>query len=317
MHFFYVICLVFQYGNYEYETISDSEVKVNGFVNEVANVIIPDTLINNNIQYTVRELDTSCFESKATITSIVIPASIKRIKNRAFYKSTSVSSLTFEKNSCLTYIGRSAFDFCSKLTSVELPETVEEIHEWTFSSTAVTNWKLPKSLKYIASGAFAYHLVQSFSVDPDNPIVSASDTCLYTENQKILVQTVDKADIDVLDTVEIIYDCAFSASVKNIHIPYMLRKLSIRAFERSKSLELVTYCGVNPFNEVSYMPSGFKGPIISASFVEYQKAFGFDLDTSSNNCPINARLSFRGQTDKRLKNSGPSILLMCTLLGIN
>lgn len=99
--------------------------------------VIPEFVNAGGITYTVTEIDEGGFEKESTITEIQFPQTLKKIRDSAFF-------------------------FCP-LTSIILPEGLEEIGAWAFCMTgAKTRWKvsvineiyLPSSVKTIGSYCF-------------------------------------------------------------------------------------------------------------------------------------------------------------------
>ena len=67
-----------------------------------------------------------------TVTAVTIPASVKEIKDHAFYN-TKLKEITFEEGSQLETIGEEAFGFCD-LKTITLPATLESIGAKAFES---------------------------------------------------------------------------------------------------------------------------------------------------------------------------------------
>jgi len=107
-------------------------------------VILPDGLL---------EICESAFEACASLTSIEIPASIKRIGEYAFYDCGSLEMVILPDG--LLEICESAFEACASLTSIEIPESVEEIGDHAFSDSGLQSVELPSGLTSIPWGAFS------------------------------------------------------------------------------------------------------------------------------------------------------------------
>ena len=87
------------------------------------------------------------------IKSIVLPESLKYIRNGAFYGCSSLTSVKIPES--VTSIEGSAFYGCSSLTSVTIPESVTSIGGYAFSGcSSLTSVTIPESVTSIRSGAF-------------------------------------------------------------------------------------------------------------------------------------------------------------------
>ena len=158
----------------------------------VENLILPNTLITigEEMFYQSSSLATVTFENGSqlktigggsyssgafsdctALTSIEIPASVETIEAAAFKDCSSLATVTFENGSQLKTIGGGnshsyyygAFSYCSSLTSIEIPASVETIKASAFkgcSSLATVTFENGSQLKtieggYPSSGTFA------------------------------------------------------------------------------------------------------------------------------------------------------------------
>jgi len=69
-----------------------------------------------------------------SLTSIMIPDSVKTIGSNAFHSCSALKTVTFGENSQLTSIGSWAFRYCESLTSIEIPKSVTTIGNYAFYS---------------------------------------------------------------------------------------------------------------------------------------------------------------------------------------
>lgn len=79
-------------------------------------VVIPSSIVYNGTTYTVNELYMSAFDGNTAITSVVVPNTVTKINNYAFYGCSALKSIDF---------GTGAFDFkneliegCTSLTDI-------------------------------------------------------------------------------------------------------------------------------------------------------------------------------------------------------
>ena len=112
----------------------------------VVNVIIPEGFTNISGAFFGCDTLTSiilpngitnigdAFSGCSKLESITIPDSVTNISNQAFYRCTSLTSVTFGENSALTSIGHSAFLQCTSLTNITLPNSVSEIAAEAFEN---------------------------------------------------------------------------------------------------------------------------------------------------------------------------------------
>ena len=147
----------------------------------VKNIILPNTLITIGeevfyqsklksilIPAHVTTIDTSAFSDCTALTSVEIPASVETIEAAAFRNCSSLLSVTFEKGSLLKTIGGQgllnydtesygAFSYCTALTFIEIPASVETIEASAFggcSSLSSIIFEDGALLKTIGGNAF-------------------------------------------------------------------------------------------------------------------------------------------------------------------
>lgn len=91
--------------------------------------------------------------NSATFYKVVLPAGLKVIDDNAFLHAR-VAEVEFA-GSGLLEVGESAFENCTNLSVIVLPETVVAIGVDAFKNTALTEIDIPDSVISIGSGAFA------------------------------------------------------------------------------------------------------------------------------------------------------------------
>ncbi|MBP5477006.1 MAG: leucine-rich repeat protein, partial [Paludibacteraceae bacterium] len=97
---------------------------------ELTKALIPETVEDKDITYTVTAIGDHAFSGCAKLTSVVIPGSVTSIGTEAFYECSQLACVTFGNG--INTIGVGAFKGCGSVTAVELPESVTEIGEYAF-----------------------------------------------------------------------------------------------------------------------------------------------------------------------------------------
>ncbi len=112
-------------------------------------------------------------------TSVKIPSTVKRIEDGAFENCTSLTSVIFEENSQLEYIGARAFAGCTALTSIVLPNSLQWIGTEAFAGTALTTVTLYANVNFIGDAAFGnIESLTSINV-VNNPLFCSIEGNLY------------------------------------------------------------------------------------------------------------------------------------------
>jgi hypothetical protein len=114
----------------KYEVISPTSVMVQDNRNFSGAAIIPSSVTNVSITYSVDSIAISAFLNNSTLTSVIIPNSVKGIGFQAFRSCTNLSSVSLP-NSLIT-IGDGAFHLCTNLKSINLPNSVKTIGRGAF-----------------------------------------------------------------------------------------------------------------------------------------------------------------------------------------
>ena len=140
----------------------------------VEHLILPNTLITIGeemfyqsklktvvIPANATTIGNSAFEQCASLISIDIPANVETIGTAVFWGCSSLTTVTFEKGSQLKTIGGGsssyygAFSYCTALTSIEIPASVETIGASAFkgcSKLATVTFEKESQLKTIGGG---------------------------------------------------------------------------------------------------------------------------------------------------------------------
>lgn len=146
---------------------------------DTANVVIPDTLTINGVQYKVttiaanafkgntkiktiklgkyiKQIDSNAFSNCKNLTKVTISDSVTKIGKKAFYNCKKLTTVSLSGKSKLTEIGDSAFYNCSKLKKITIPAKVKKIGAKAFYNCKSLKTITIKStvLKKVGSKAF-------------------------------------------------------------------------------------------------------------------------------------------------------------------
>lgn len=112
-----------------------------------------DTVTSVVLPNTIKSIEYQAFYQCKNLMEIVIPGSVKTIGNEAFDWCENLLSVTF--SSGITSIGNYAFANCKNLKSVVLPSTVTSIGEYAFlNCTNIASVTMSNGVKTIGNSAF-------------------------------------------------------------------------------------------------------------------------------------------------------------------
>ena len=129
--------------------------------NYSGDIVIPETVVYNNVTYTVTSIGIGAFYNATGLTSVSIPNTVTAIKSAnscgTFFGCTSLTSIIIP--SSVTTIGDYAFGKCTGLTSIVIPNSVTSIEGsslgGTFSGcTGLTSVIIGNSVESIGERAF-------------------------------------------------------------------------------------------------------------------------------------------------------------------
>lgn len=203
-----------------YYMITDTEAKtVIISYNEDANsnrikyagdIVIPEKVKVNGIEYTVEGYSLSTFQECTELISIELPESIHSISKQSFEGCTNLKSIKIP--SSVTSIGMRAFHLCSSLNNVKLPDGLKILDAGAFQGcsslqeitipegittidlmtfcdcTSLTNVTFPNTLQVIGQSSFqnCQSLINLYIPDSVTTIeLFAFNTCLNLETVEI------------------------------------------------------------------------------------------------------------------------------------
>ena len=121
-------------------------------------VTIPESVHYNGNTYHVEHISMNAFNSCSQITSVMLPESVYMIDESAFYGCRNLKSVRLPKKAVHDYtffIGYAAFENCTSLTEISLPESLKELPGFAFNNCyKLQSVTLPSTLTTIGGGAF-------------------------------------------------------------------------------------------------------------------------------------------------------------------
>ena len=234
----------------------------------VENLILPNTLITIGeemfyqsklktvvIPANATTIGNSAFEQCASLISIDIPASVETIEAAAFKGCSSLATVTFENGSQLKTIGGDssyygAFSYCTALTSIEIPASVETIEAAAFkgcSSLATVTFENGSQLKtieggYPSSGTFADCTALTSIEIPAS--VETIEAAAFKGCSSLATVTFEKgSQLKTIGGGGSSYYGAFSdcTALTSIEIPASVETIKASAFKGCSSLATVTF----------------------------------------------------------------------------
>lgn len=242
----------FQVGNFHYWT-NDTGVSVAGGYGISGDLVIPEKVTYNGVEYTVTGIWSSGFRS-SSITSVVIPGTIKTIEKEAFSYCHELKTVTIAEG--VPVIGSQMFAYCENLVSVNIPKSVTAIGDYAFMSCkSLPAAPIGKSVTTIGRSAFSGCSALA-SVDIPEGVTSIGESAfssctslksIVIPNSVTTVGTASFSGCTGLESVvlgdglaTIAYKCFENcASLVNLTIGKNVSKLGTESFIGCSALETV------------------------------------------------------------------------------
>ena len=260
----------------EEETLTAEVIKnPNGYR---GNIIIPETIVFNEVTYRVTSVGKQAFGNCFSLTSVVIPNSVTSIGRDAFWGCDSLKSIVISNG--VTSIGEAAFMECDSLNSIVIPNSVISIEDNAFSGcSSLTSIVIPESVTSIGDDAFyGCSSLTSMVVAEGNTVYDSREQCnaiIHTATNTLISGCQSTI---IPDSVTSIGESAFShcssltsvvigngvtsigrrafcaCPLTSINIPNSVTSIGESAFEYCRSLtSIVIPDGVTSIGEAAFM----------------------------------------------------------------
>ena len=249
----------------EEETLTAEVIKnPNGYR---GNIIIPETIVFNEVTYRVTSVGKQAFGNCFSLTSVVIPNSVTSIGRDAFWGCDSLKSIVISNG--VTSIGEAAFMGCDSLKSIVIPNSVISIEDNAFKAcVSLKSIVIPESVTSIGEQVFwGCDSLTSIIVAEGNTMYDSRNQCnaiIETATNKLISvckktiipdgvtsigsvfsQCDSLTSITIPDSVTSIEEEAFLSCValKSVVIGNGVTSIGAAAFMGCDSLKSITFNG--------------------------------------------------------------------------
>lgn len=235
--------LTFSSTNFNFETISDDEVKITSMTNtgkSLTTVAVPNVVTVGSTTYKVAEIADGAFKMNDAMTTCDMGSCsyLKKIGDEAFMN-TRVNTVKVKA----TVIGTRAF-YGSRLANIEIKEGVQEIDSYAFSACSnLTSLSIPSTVTSIAQSTFVDNCINltEIVVDTKNTKYASYLGMLYSKSFSTLhicpaaYDGINLYQTSFKPSVTAIGHNAFkdNRTIKSIHLPYGVLTVDNEAFAGS------------------------------------------------------------------------------------
>ena len=237
-------------SDYTYRVLSDNTVEILKYSGAESNVTVPDKIDNK----VVKCVGYGAFAENENIVGVTIPAQVTDLQYGVFASCANLETVTFKAGSKLQKIAARAFENCSKLQSISLPDSVQTIEEngfaycknlgavdfgnvlkeidnYAFCDSGVTRVRIPNSTTAVGASAFS-------GCDSLNEVTLGSG--LKGIERGVFSNCSNLKQIEIPDNITYISDEVFmDAGLTSVEIPDSVTSIGFGAFYGCESLKKV------------------------------------------------------------------------------
>lgn len=233
-------------------------------------VVIPQTITYENMDYTVVAIQESAFSNKTNLKSITLPKVLTSIGNYAFFKCTSLKSIVMPDT--LKELGEYAFGQCSSIRSVKIPQGVSNIEKETFwQCKQLLEIHFPNSIKRIKEDAFSgcnsLNAVYISDLKTWCDIIIDYGTANPLQYAKrLFINNTEIKDLVIPDDVTSINGYVFSGceNLESVTIPKSLSSFGVGAFNGCTGLKAVYISDLAAWCKIEFGYQNWSSPLCYA-----------------------------------------------------
>jgi hypothetical protein len=224
----------------EYTVDKKNRATVTGFSGVGERLEIPEMVSGHPVVTIAKDV----FTGHKELREIVLPDTVTAVQGDAFRGCSGLERLRLSNG--ISKLTASSFAECVNLREVNIPEAMPEVKRGLFKDSPVELLQLPKTTQRVDPNAFFHREYDPMSgkllkgktmrrvvIDPANPYLRASGTCLLSADGKVLQADLgDAEEITVPEGVERIGDNAFQKNqfLHSLQLPSTLRSIGPGAF---------------------------------------------------------------------------------------
>ncbi|MEA4982592.1 MAG: leucine-rich repeat protein [Paludibacter sp.] len=201
---------------------------------------LPDLISLDFSKTDVTDIPNSHFREKTFLTEIILPDSLQTIGEQAFYRCYNLLSINIPEK--VKVLNNYTFYECVYLKDVVLPDAMTSINNYVFMyNYALENINLPDSLNYLGYQTFYY------CSSLDSIVIPQKVTTLYND---VFSECYKLAYVELPDNITSIGNYTFynNYALKTIDLPEKLVSVGYACFYRSGLVELVLPPSLSNFN---------------------------------------------------------------------
>lgn len=249
----------FTIGKIKYVVTGDNTCSVAEFMpgsNEEINVVVPSSVSNYNIQYTVEGINKlACLQAmkeSGYVKSVILPNTLRYIKEGAFAGSL-IASIVIPEG--VTTLGEYAFAHCRNLISVTLPSTLTTIEQcenasfYGTSSTSLSEGNFNNNSN-LPSNVIAEQLGIKFNGEEPVPVPEIH----YATIDKITYAFYDNNTCAVIGTEsDITGDIVVPSTIQYGNVTYDVKSISEAAFIGTNCTSIVVSEGITTIGMYAFL----------------------------------------------------------------